>query len=767
MNWLHYLAEANLYLGVFYLAYCLLLSRETYYQLNRLYLIAGCMISFVLPVLQLGFIKPAEVAATVPFDYAAPVEQLPQLPVTTIAVPVVAENQLSVNEYLWYAYLLGACVLFILLAIKLYSLLKLVKGAQCTAHNQYKLVTLPQTDIAFSFFNYLFIGADASGANTIIRHELVHIRQKHSVDIVFLELLKIINWFNPCIYLLQNSLKTVHEYIADEQTAAFETDALTYSTFLVNNAYGSSGSSITHSFFNYNLLKKRIIMLNQKRSGSLARLKYLIAVPICAGFLCASTLAFSKDYGWDIAPASPAEVKAAAKEPSSKKLVIPIPSFTTPGYEYLNHNVMKAVTYNPAENDKGTFVIVGFNVGDNGKLSDIRIEKSGGKDYDLKALKAYTSFNMPIKDKPGHRRSVIIFYNGQPTAETDPVRLAPDCVGSWVICGGAFTYKTRRTIKGFEYDEYLENINNKFNARVVVYDANGKYVHISENQATVAELALLKNKYGYSFPSLPNTKVKLSPPVRPKPAPRKRDKNGAYVSEGRLNNGPVPIQTIAPAGTKALFIVDGKKYEFTPEILAKYNAKSLLYMSCDKMVVYDQGNAYAQKTWGKYGKVAVLTGNASINIVENPFGKENQAATPDTAKSDWQKLGIYFSRNIKYPSADRQETIGGRVITLFSVNADHTLQYAKVIRMPSAAMGNEVIRVLKKCAELDILTPGRQYVLPVTFSLGYEDSSEIINLKSRGTGEAEIYNPNGIDISPDKEGRSLADIVIRGYVKKS
>jgi beta-lactamase regulating signal transducer with metallopeptidase domain len=96
----------------------------------------------------------------------------------------------------------------------------------------------------------------------------VHIRQKHSADIVFLELIKIINWFNPLIYLLQMSLKTMHEYIADEQTAAQESDAISYSSFLVNNAYGLNGSSLAHSFFNYNLLKKRIIMLNQKRSGN-------------------------------------------------------------------------------------------------------------------------------------------------------------------------------------------------------------------------------------------------------------------------------------------------------------------------------------------------------------------------------------------------------------------------------------------------------------------------------------------------------------------
>jgi hypothetical protein len=92
---------------------------------------------------------------------------------------------------------------------------------------------------------------------------------------MLLEVLKVINWFNPFVYLLQRSIKTVHEYIADEQTAAYERDALTYSSFLLNNAYGIQGSTIAHSFFNYNLLKKRIIMLNKNRSGKLARLKYL------------------------------------------------------------------------------------------------------------------------------------------------------------------------------------------------------------------------------------------------------------------------------------------------------------------------------------------------------------------------------------------------------------------------------------------------------------------------------------------------------------
>ncbi|WP_295794983.1 TonB family protein [Mucilaginibacter sp.] len=288
MNWLHYLLEANIYLGVFYALYFLLLDRETYYKLNRAYLLCTPVLSYIIPLVQVGWLKSYEdggkVLATIVYN------------------PHLHQNVATPTYFTWQnvlviGYVTGAVVMLTLFALKISQLLKLTRTQQSLLHNKYKLVKVEDANTAFSFFNYVFIGTNVSGADTMIRHELVHIDQKHSVDIVFLELVKIINWFNPFIYLLQRSLKTVHEYIADEQTAAYENDTLTYSSFLVSNAYGLSGSSISNSFFNYNLLKKRIIMLNQKRSGNLARLKYLAALPVCAGLLCASTLGFSKTYG--------------------------------------------------------------------------------------------------------------------------------------------------------------------------------------------------------------------------------------------------------------------------------------------------------------------------------------------------------------------------------------------------------------------------------------------------------------------------------------
>ncbi|PAW93710.1 hypothetical protein CKK33_09475 [Mucilaginibacter sp. MD40] len=292
MSWLHYLTEANIYLLVFYLCYRLLLAGNTHYTLSRVYLILSCIISFIIPLMQVSVLRPniQEVQTFTKVSYV--------LPAANLNIPVQNQGfEFSVKNILPYIYITGTLIAAIVFAVRLWCLLKITKAGKACKYGNYQRIDLPDQKTAFSFFNYLYIGTGLKQPDTIIAHELVHIRQKHTLDVLFLEILKIVNWFSPVVYLVQQSLKTLHEYIADEQTAALERDALSYSSFLLNNAYGLAGAPVTHSFFNNNLLKRRIIMLNQKRSGKLARLKYLAAVPLSAGMLCTSTLLFSKNYG--------------------------------------------------------------------------------------------------------------------------------------------------------------------------------------------------------------------------------------------------------------------------------------------------------------------------------------------------------------------------------------------------------------------------------------------------------------------------------------
>lgn len=579
MSWLYYLAEANLYLGIFYLAYCLFLNRNTHYQLSRVYLIFSCVVSFVLPVVQLGALRPVQAAEPLRVVHyaltgttgkaAAAIPQTPAPVASTASNMVVptAERHFSLQDGLWYAYFTGAGVVTILLFVKLCALFRLMRNARCVSEGGYRVVYLPGTDIGFSFFHYLFIGSDAPGANTIIRHELVHIRQKHSADIIFLELFKIINWFNPLVYLLQNSLKTVHEYIADEQTAAYETDALSYSSFLLNNAYGMGGSSITHSFFNYNLLKKRIIMLNQQRSGKLARLRYLVTVPICAALLCASTLVFSKTYGWvDIAPA---HVKAAgtyathtgkrkrlkvtqngvtmltdrlALDQNNRKAIYTagtitkadksellkndhikvevvedstqfttkdgrpmLPVVNVDGYYELDHFLHHNVRYTTGKGEKGGLVEVGFTLDNDRHITNAHIVKSGGQKLDALALDGFNAYKGVVNDDAGKNLEIgaYFFTNDYSIFKTDSLGKDAEFAGELIITN--YKYPEAVTSKGYEYVESGIGLpgspDNTTYAKVVIFDKNGKANWYYKKKCTPADLKMLNDKYGYTFPS--------------------------------------------------------------------------------------------------------------------------------------------------------------------------------------------------------------------------------------------------------------------------
>jgi hypothetical protein len=426
MNWLHYLLEANIYLSVFYVAYCLFLNKETHYLLNRLYLVLSSIVSFILPVLQLGILLPPIPEPSDASSFVA--EQVTNVP-AQIAVPVqVTAPAFTLQDGLWYMYLAGAIICAVLFTIKLFSLFKLIRANKVTVQDNYKVVYLKDTNTAFSFFNYLFIGTAANNERTIMRHELVHIRQKHSADIMFLELLKIINWFNPLVYMLQNSLKTQHEYIADEQTVTEEADATSYSSFLVNNAYGLSGPAITHSFYNLNLLKNRIIMLHQQRSGNLARLKYLVAVPIGAALLCASTLGFSKTYGWiDLAPQKAVKATETYQEPP--------PNVIENVYVGLMNHVSKNMSYKTADANKAGVIWVDFTITKDHKLSDIKARKNAlPLRLSEQVINSFNSYKTAINDKPGkHVLSVIFNSENNRSALPPDARKQPGYVGDIVL----------------------------------------------------------------------------------------------------------------------------------------------------------------------------------------------------------------------------------------------------------------------------------------------------------------------------------------------
>jgi hypothetical protein len=165
----------------------------------------------------------------------------------------------------------------------LLRLLLLIRRSGISKQEGHKIVLLPNGNESFSFFGLIFLHPAVAGsgqADQVIRHELAHARQWHSLDILLLQGIKICQWFNPFLYIMEKNLKDTHEYLAD--TAVLEQDGHydRYRLLLLAQVFGIQPGIF--SFFNRSLIKNRLTMMTKEKSPSRNRLKYLVRAP---GFL--------------------------------------------------------------------------------------------------------------------------------------------------------------------------------------------------------------------------------------------------------------------------------------------------------------------------------------------------------------------------------------------------------------------------------------------------------------------------------------------------
>jgi TonB family protein len=270
MTWAHYILQVNIYLVVFYGFYKLLLDKETYFLLNRIYLVAAGILSLTIPFLRFEWF--ATQPATQPV-YTG-VVQINDF-ITQMAVVKDDTNSFNLGNTLVYIYLTGILFFvgkFIFQLISVQILLKRKKNGS-----------------AFSFFKKKVIDQNLPQIQTIQKHEEIHIRQWHTLDVLFFEVVGIITWFNPVIYFYKTTVKHIHEYLADEEAATYQGDKEQYALLLLSSAFGIPANTLTNSFFNKSLIKKRIYMLHKQRSRKTAMLKYGMFVPLFAVTLIMSS----------------------------------------------------------------------------------------------------------------------------------------------------------------------------------------------------------------------------------------------------------------------------------------------------------------------------------------------------------------------------------------------------------------------------------------------------------------------------------------------
>jgi len=261
MSWWQYLLLVNLYLVLSYGFYHLLLRKETFFHLNRLYLVSTAIFSFLIPVIHSDWIRNLFITQKVQhtlYTYAKPI--------LVYRFKNIEEHHLTIGQILVAIYAIGAAILVTRFILQLISLKKIIDTPEESAG-------------AFSFFRSIKLGGNLDNLEIITAHEQAHANQWHTVDVLLIEAVAIVNWFNPIVYLYRLEIKHIHEYIADRHALENGIDKADYAMLLLSQTLETPHQLVT-PFFNHSLLRQRIIMLQKNRSQYTALLKYGLSAPL-------------------------------------------------------------------------------------------------------------------------------------------------------------------------------------------------------------------------------------------------------------------------------------------------------------------------------------------------------------------------------------------------------------------------------------------------------------------------------------------------------
>jgi TonB family protein len=379
----------------------LFLDKETFFTHNRIYLLCSALFSLVIPFLRLEWFSTAIVNEQIHIGVG-------RLNGVLELVAVEQSSQLSWGNAAVLIYLFGVVFCLTKLGVQLLVVRRLLQSSQ--------------TGMAFSFFRIRRIDPALPCLQVIEKHEDIHIRQLHSADIVFFELLTALVWFNPVIYLYKSTIRYVHEFLADEKAAQLQGDKQEYVMLILSKALGVSQIPITNSFFNQSLIKKRIYMLHKQRSTKAAIMKYGLFLPLFALALTLSSATISdskvlKAVVAEIPTDNPVEAVTQALTPAAARKekinesagekvsslikndqdTLKVMDFVSvdrqpgfPGgmkkfYEYLGESMKY-----PAEALKNKIqgkVFLSYIVEKDGKLSNIKVERALGGGTDEEAVR--------------------------------------------------------------------------------------------------------------------------------------------------------------------------------------------------------------------------------------------------------------------------------------------------------------------------------------------------------------------------------------------
>ena len=282
---LTYLLNASAGLVLFYAVYWAFLRKETFHEANRWFLFLSLLVAVLLPLFPLRYTVFVESSSETTLQTIS--DTFKNLPVASGTLE--KGTSLHWKDAVLLIYLAGSLIFLLRLLLQTFSLIRLILKNKIKTEKGFRVIENEQYDLPFSFFNLVFINPKfytQEDLPEILVHEKVHIRENHWFDLLFIELLTVIFWFNPFIWLFERSIKQNHEYLADKGVLAQGHAVARYQALLVNQLMGMQVIGITNNL-NYALSKNRLKMMTKKKTSRILGVKFLWVMPVLALLLFA------------------------------------------------------------------------------------------------------------------------------------------------------------------------------------------------------------------------------------------------------------------------------------------------------------------------------------------------------------------------------------------------------------------------------------------------------------------------------------------------
>ena len=708
-----YLLKSVIWATGFALVYHLFLRNERFFGLNRFFLLAGIVVSFIFPFISVHYTVILPVISTLTAETGASIT----------GSPAVSGNFHIIQAGLLILYLSGTLAVFLLVLWQGKKIWQSIRRSDIIRQQQAKIIQTTEYESAFSFFSYVFVNPSLNEleAKEIMNHEMVHINQKHWIDLVLGQMLCILQWFNPVAWIYFRYIRQNHEFLADEVAMQRSSDPAIYRAALLNQIAGASVVSLVNSF-GYSLNKKRFFMMKNTIKSPYRKMRILFILPVFACIL----YSFAKpEYKYKLPDQNSGNTGTATIQVQHEVTgtVVQKDGQPLPG----TNITLQSTTIGTITDQNGSFKLV--NVPDDGVL----VASFVG--FKSKVIKA--NFKAPLKIV---LERDTVKYSGLNTGTMPTPPPPPFFDPQLNIDGQKPLYVVDGEIKT---PEEVAKLNQSDIESISVWkkDTVEKYGEKGKNGVVDIKLKNAGNGSSTQLPGVP------PPPPPPPPAsgsgvgqgtgekplvvidgkisdvdmnkidpetilsmnvlrdksPSEKPATGKYGEKGK--NGVIEITTKEYAG-KVLVVINGAISDRTT--LDKINVNDIKSMN----VLKDESAVKKYGDKGKYGVMEVITYKEGEKRPDIKVEEQVNVDVPFVVVEEMpqfpggnEALSAWIVSNLKYPAEAVKGKIQGKVHVSFMVSKMGKIKNVAVIKSVNPALDAEAIRVVGSMPDWK---PGKQ-----------------------------------------------------------